>query len=355
MWQRAKVTAIIVCAGLVAACTPEPIQRSETLLVFGSESEFRFVHASDSQVDAALAEISTLLGQLHHEWHAWEPGPLNAINEAIAIGSAAPATDSIQRLISRAKAAAISTDHLFDPSAGGLVALWGFHTSSFPVTQTAPTAEAIRDWLESTPSMGDVRVEDGLVFSRNRRVKLDFGGMAEGMAVGMLLDVLDRHALADVLITMGGDIYARGNAGGRPWKVAVRDPYGGVLGTVELGDGEALFSSGNYNKFRESPDGGRWPHILDPRTGYPVRGTAAVAVIHTDPVLADIASTALFIAGPAQFESMAKRLDVRCALMLTDENELMITSAMDARIVLQRQPVRLGPSIGEPGSCGLAG
>lgn len=355
MRPHAKLAASLMCAGLIAACAPEPIQRSETLLVFGSESEFRFADASDVQVDSALSEISVLLGELHHEWHAWEAGPLNAINEAIAIGSAAPATDSIQHLIARAKAAAISTDNLFDPAAGGLVALWGFHTSSFPVTQTAPTPEAIRDWLQAAPTMEDVRVEDGLVFSRNRRVKLDFGGMAEGMAVETLLDVLDRHALANVLITMGGDIYARGDAGGRPWKVAVRDPYGGVLGTVQLADGEALFSSGNYNKFRESPDGGRWPHILDPRTGYPVHGTAAVAVIHADPTLADIASTALFIAGPAQFESLAKRLEVRCALMLTDENELMITSAMDARIVMQRQPVRLGPSIGEPGPCTPAG
>jgi thiamine biosynthesis lipoprotein len=355
MWPRAKVASVLACAGLLVACTPEPVQRSETLLVFGSESEFRFVDAPDPQIDAALGEIAELLSGLHSEWHAWEAGPLSAINEAIAIGSAAPATDSIQRLITRAQAASAGTDQLFDPAAGGLVALWGFHTSSFPVTQTAPSAEAIRAWVEAAPTMADVRVEGGLVFSRNRRVKLDFGGMAEGMAVEMMLEVLQRHALVDVLITMGGDIYALGDAGGRPWKVAVRDPYGGVLGTVQLEDGEALFSSGNYNKFRESPDGGRWPHILDPRTGYPVRGTAAVAVLHSDPVLADVASTALFIAGPAKFESMAKRLEVRCALMLTDENELMITSAMDARIVLQRQPVRLGPSIGELGSCGPAG
>lgn len=355
MRPRAKVAVALACAGLIAACTPEPVQRSETLLVFGSESELRFANAPDAQVDAALGEISTLLSGLHYEWHAWEAGPLSAINEAIAIGSAAPATDSIVRLIARAQAVAPATDYLFDPSAGGLIALWGFHTSSFPVTQAAPDTGAIRAWVEAAPNMNDVRVEDGLVFSRNRQVKLDFGGMAEGMAVEMMLDILQRHALPDVLITMGGDIHALGDAGGRSWKVAVRDPYGGVLGTLELADGEALFSSGNYNKFRESPDGGRWPHILDPRTGYPVRGTAAVAVLHTDPVLADVASTALFIAGPARFEAMAERLAVRCALMLTDENELMITSAMDARITLLRQPVRLGPAIGEQGPCNPPG
>lgn len=336
---------------LISACTPEPMHRVETLLVFGSLAELRFANEPDQRVDAALEESSELLTQLHHEWHPWEPGPLTAVNNAIAIGSAAPATESIQDLIARSKRLVAETDFLFDPAAGGLIALWGFHTSTFPVTQPAPSAQAISQWLEAAPNMADVHVEDGTVFSRNRRVKLDFGGMAEGVAVERLQEIMQKHEVENVLLTMGGDIHAMGNAGGRPWSVGVRDPYGGVLGTVELADGESLFSSGNYNKFREAPDGARWPHILDVRTGYPTRGTAAVAVLHKDAVLADIASTAIFIGGPALFESMTRRLGIRCAMMLTEENELLITAAMDARVELHRDPVRLGPAIGEPGPC----
>ncbi len=336
---------------LAAACTPEPVHRSETLLVFGGVAELRFANEPDERVDAALAESSQLLTQLHREWHPWEPGPLSAVNDAIAIGSAAPAPASIQDLIARAKRVVPDTDYLFDPAAGGLISLWGFHTSTFPVTQPAPSSQAIAEWREAAPSLADVHVEDGTVFSRNRRVKLDFGGMAEGVAVERVRDIMLKQQVQNVLLTMGGDIHAMGNAGNRPWSVGVRDPYGGMLGTVELSDGESLFSSGNYNKFREAPDGARWPHILDVRTGYPTRGTAAVAVLHHDAVLADIASTAIFIGGPALFESMTRRLGIRCALMLTEENELLITAAMDTRIELHRDPVRLGPAIGEPGPC----
>lgn len=336
---------------LLAACTPAPQPRVDGLLVFGSQAELQTVGADDAAVDAALLDIGAALAEMQQQWHVWEPGPLKEINAAIASGAAAVATPSIEALIARAQSLAPQTDHLFDPAAGGLVALWGFHTGEFPIRTEAPTPEAIAAWLAAAPRIGDVRVVDGRVFSRNRAVQLDFGGMSEGMAIERLRPIMARHGLHNLLLTMGGDLFALGDAGGRPWRAGLRDPYGGVLGTVELRDGESLFSSGNYNKFRESPDGGRWPHILDPRTGHPVRGTAAVAVLHRDPVLADVGSTALFVAGPARFAELSQRLGLRCALMLTEENELLISAGMEARITLHRDPVRLGPPIGEPGPC----
>ena len=66
---------------------------------------------------------------------------------------------------------------------------------------------------------------------------------------------------------------------------------------------------------------------------------------------ADAASTALFVGGPALFAALAHRLEIRCALLLTEENELMITAPMAARVTLLRQPVPLGPPLGAPGSC----
>ena len=345
---RAALLALVFAQG---GCTPEPVLRNEQLLVFGGMAELQLVNAPPVAVDAAMAEIGPTLAEMHRDWHAWEPGPLTAINDAIALGTSAPAPESIQILIRRARELAPRTDYLFDPAAGGLIALWGFHTSEFPVTTPAPDPAAIEAWVRAAPRISDVRIDAGMVYSRNRAVKLDFGGMAEGIAVEAVRDALRRHGIGNALLTMGGDIYAMGDAGGRPWQVGIRDPYGGVLAGVQLGPDEALFSSGNYNKFRAAPDGGRWPHILDPRTGHPVRGSAAVAVIHPDAVLADVASTALFVAGPARFAEIALRLGVSCALMLTEENELLITTAMEARVDLQRQPVRLGRAIGEPGPC----
>ena len=42
---------------------------------------------------------------------------------------------------------------------------------------------------------------------------------------------------------------------------------------------------------------------------------------------------------------------MHCALLLTDQNELLITRGMQARIQLQRQPVSLGPPLAGAEDC----
>lgn len=338
---------------LLASCEPAPATRTERLHVFGSIAELQVRDADAAATQAALAEVSAELTRLHREWHAWEQSDLTRINAAFAAGRAVDAPPSLVALVERSKPLAEASEGLFDPAVGGLVAAWGFHTSVFPVVSPAPSPERLEAWRAARPRIAEVTVDGGRLSTRNPRVQLDFGAIAEGMAAEMIVAILQRHGIDDALVNLGGDVVAIGDGGGAPWRVGLRDPFGGgVLGGVELAGGEALFSTGNYNKFRTSPSGTRWAHILDPRTGYPARGAAAVVVLHPDPVRADAAATALYVAGPAGFERIARRLGLGCVLMVTDENELLVSRAMAARVVLERQPVALGPPIDLGPDCG---
>lgn len=327
---------------LPGACSRAPAPRFETLHVFGSTTTLELRDAEPDKAQAALAEVARLLNQRHREWHAWEPSDLTRINAAFAAGQPAPAPDSVIDLVERSRTLSDATEGLFDPAIGGLVEAWGFHTSTYPVLTPEPTADWLARWRQARPRIGDVRVQGSQLSTANPAVQLDFGAIAEGMAAATIVEVLVRHGIRHALVDMGGDIVALGDGDGRAWDVGIRDPFGGVLGGVELGDGEALFSTGNYSKFRESSSGARWSHILDPRTGYPARGAAAVVVLNADPVLADAAATALFVAGPAGFERLARRLHLGCALMVTEENEMLVTTAMKRRLRLLRDPVPLG-------------
>lgn len=346
-WLRIAALAGLLLAGCSA---PAPPLR-DTLFVFGGEAQLELRGVSPDAGQAALAELSAHLATLHADWHPWEPGALTELNAALRDGRPYRPPASILALIRRAQPLSLQSGGLFDPAAGGLIARWGFHTSDYPVTTPPPDAASIAAWRAAHPRITDLVLDGDTVRSLQPAVQLDFGAIAEGVASESALAILRRHGVRNALLSLGGDVVALGDADGRPWSVALRDPYGGVLGSVALHDGEALFSSGNYNKFRVSPEGGRWPHILDPRTGYPAEGSAAVVVIHRDPVRADAASTALFVGGPALFAALAHRLEIRCALLLTEENELMITAPMAARVTLLRQPVPLGPPLGAPGSC----
>jgi thiamine biosynthesis lipoprotein len=346
--RRGRALAAIL---LLVGCAGDAPRYRETLLVFGSRTTIEIRAAAPERARAAVASLAQRFAEYDRDWHPWEPGALTEVNAALARGARTDAPASIRDLVRRSRALHARGDGLFDPAIGGLLALWGFHTSEFPVTSPLPDAAAIAAWRASRPSILDVEIEGERIWSRNPAVRLDFGAIAEGVAVEEAGRLLADHGIHHALITLGGDVYALGRAGERGWRVGISDPYGGVLAGAELEGPEALFASGNYNKFREAPSGARWPHILDPRTGEPVRGSATVAVIHRDPVLADVAATVLMIGGPARFAALSERLGVHCALLLTDENELMITAAMEARIELQRDPVRLGAPLGTPGPC----
>lgn len=328
-------------AVLLPACGRAP-DRVEQLHVFGTLAEFRLRDAPAEPAQAALAEIAAMLNQREREWHAWQDSDLTRINAALARGEAVEAPDSILALVQRAKPLSEATGGLFDPAIGGLIAAWGFHTSTFPILSPLPTEAELDAWRKQRPRITELQVDGRRLSAANPRTQLDFSAMAEGAAAVEILEILHRNGITHALVNLGGDVVARVPAGEAPWQVSLRDPFGGVLGGVTMGDGEALFTSGNYNKFRYSAAGARQAHVLDPRTAQPARGAAAVVVLHADPVLADVAASALFVAGPSGFEAMARRLGLGCAMMVTDENELLVTAAMKSRLELLRDPVPLG-------------
>lgn len=346
---------VLMLGALLAACARETPVIRERLLVWGTEATLDIADSDPAAARAAIADAAAAMVRLTGEWHAWQPSDVVRINEALARGERAAAPDSVIALIERSRPLVRKTGRLFDPGIGGLIRLWGFHTDEYPISSAPPDQEALDDWLAERPSMLDLRVEDGLVRSaRGRGVQLDFGAIGEAAAMEIAADVLREHGIEHALLTLGGDMLALGQRGPRPWRVAIEDPVAGgeaLLAELDLRAGEGLFTSGNYARFRESPKGQRWPHILDPRSGLPATGTALAAVLSRDPVAADATSTVLMIAGPARFAELLHRLDLNCALLLTDQNELLITRALLDRLQLRREALPLGPPIGVAGEC----
>jgi thiamine biosynthesis lipoprotein len=337
---------------LLAACRAPAPALAEEFEAFEGRIRVEIHDVDAVRAGAAFAELAETLRADDAGWHAWNASPLTRINSAIAAGESVQATPALLDLIERARPLVAASGGLVDPAIGGLIEAWGFHTTSFPVVSPPPSRRRIEAWLAQRPRLEQLLVDGDRVRSDNRLLQLDFGAMAEGAAALHALAILRRHGIQRARIDFGGGDAAVLGAGPQgPWRVALRDPFGGSLGEARLESGEALFSTGNFSKFRASATGARWPHILDPRTGHPARGTAAVVVIDSDAVRADAAATALYVAGPAGFEATARAMRIGCALLLTDENEILLTSAIASRLDLHRDPVPLGPPIDLGPSC----
>lgn len=347
------LAAVLVAAALRAPRAPA---RAE-FFVFGSLSSVELRGATARQAQDAFAAIGAQLRQDERDWHPWQPSALMRLNAALARGEPLRVPPNLAGLIRRAQWGYRASGGLFDPAIGALIEAWGFHTSVYPIAAPPPAQATIDALRAAHPTMDDVTVAaDGTVASRNRAVQLDLNGLAEGYAAEQAAALLRARGIADALIDVGGDVLALGTADGRRWRVAVEDPRGKApLAVAELAGHEALFTSGDYHKYREIA-GQRWAHILDPRDGLPLHGDAATAaVIAGDAVVADIASTTLMIAGPARFADAARGLGVRCALLLTHDGRLYLTPSMRARIAVLAPLASTNVAAGPVERCDAAG
>lgn len=348
------VLAALAAGGLLAYVLLRPAapQRG-AFLAFGGITEVELRAKDDTTANDAFAAIAQILARDQREWHPWEMSDLMRLNAAIEQGQPYTVPPGLAGLIRRAQDGYAKSGGLFNPAIGGLIGLWGFHTSDYPIKTPRPPPEAIAKLMAGSPRMDDLTVaDDGTVASRNRAVDLDLNGLAEGYAAEQIAEELARRGIARALINVGGDVLALGDAGERPWRVAISSPQHAALASAQLSGREALFSSGNYNKFREADPqqkpGQRWGHVLDPRTGKPAHGVAAVSVIHPDAVIADIASTTLMVAGSAYIAATARGLGVACVVMVEESGTVWMTPAMRERLEFSKPPsdVRITESTG---------
>lgn len=306
--------------------------------VFGSTAELQLPAGTDEarRVDA-LRSLGAHWQQRERDWHAWEPSALTAFNDALAAKGEAEAPPALRGLIARSRPLVARSGRAFDPGVGRLVAAWGFHTSDYPIRTPPPDDATLAAWAARPDSLDDLHCDtDWRCTSAAPALRLDFNAMAEGLALEEGATQLRRLGVAHALLNLGGDVLALGDHHGAAWRVGLDDGEGGVLGGVALRDGEAFMSSGRYAKYRESPDGERWPHVLDPRTGRAATGARLSAVLHPDPVRADAAATALMVAGPEGFEATVRGMALGCALLIDADGRAWLTAGMARRFAWQR-------------------
>jgi thiamine biosynthesis lipoprotein len=180
---------------------------------------------------------------------------------------------------------------------------------------------------------------DGLrVSSRNPAVRLDFGGFAKGYSVGEAVQMLASDGIENLIINAGGDLCVRGKHGRRPWRIGIRHPTtAGVLASIELEGSACVFTSGGYERFFEY-NGERFHHILDPRTGYPAPQVSSVTVLAQDPALADAAATALFVAGPGEWQNVALAMGIDDVLLVDEAGNAYITPELAEGLQFEQAP-----------------
>ena len=325
----------------LSACqrTEIPVQEQQ-FIAFGTLISVTLYGVDDPLAQRAFRELEQGFHQMHRDWHAWEPGPLVELNRALATTGEAAVPETVLPLLVPAQQLSRASGGLFNPSMGGLFAVWGFHSDDPP--QRPPSAAAIQEQLKLKPSMADLQLDGTRLRTANRSVQLDFGAFAKGYAAQRGGELLRSRGIDSAIIAVAGDIRAIGTRGERPWRIGVRHPRApGVIASTDLGDGESISTSGDYERYFDA-DGERYHHILDPRSGYPAAGVASVTVIARDGGRADASASALFVAGPRDWPRVARAMGVDEVMLVDTEGKVQLSRAMAERLHIEAEPT---PSI----------
>jgi thiamine biosynthesis lipoprotein len=329
--------AALLLALLLAACSKEPLYQEQGF-VFGTRVEVSIYGADEIRARMAVASVMQEFQRLHKLLHAWQPSTLSALNTTFAQGKTINITPELADMLRDAAQLSAQSGGTFNPGIGGLVKLWGFHADEF--TPALPDPKRVATLVAAHPQMSDIILQASSsgeisASSRNRSVQLDLGGYAKGYALDRAVALLKQQGIHNALINIGGNIMALGSHGSRAWRVGIQHPRKpGPLATLELHDGEAIGTSGDYQRYFEL-GGKRYCHLIDPRSGQPATQVEAVTVLTNGPragVLSDATSKPVFIAGPDKWLQAAQQMQLEKVMLIDTHGVVHLTAAMQKRL-----------------------
>jgi thiamine biosynthesis lipoprotein len=330
------VTACRQAAPDVRASEGELVERAR--LSMGSE--LRLTVWTTSGEKAAVDAFEAVFGEfdrLEALMSVWKPGSdVERVNAAAGLHPV-PVSPEVIEVLEDARQISDWTGGKFDVTFGALSGLWKFdHDQDNHIPSP-------RDVAAKLPLV-DYRALDldrgaGTAYLRRKGMRVHLGGIGKGYAIDRGAAILRSRGFRDFMIQAGGDLYVAGKRGDRPWRVAVRDPRGAAdrsFAALDLTDG-TFSTSGDYERFFMD-HGRRYHHILDPDLGEPARASRSVTIVATRAVVADGLSTGVFIMGGRAGMDLIERLPAVEGVIVTDKNEVLVSSGLKGRLILLAQP-----------------
>ena len=316
---------------LLATCAPGSLESARQTYVFRGATMGTYysvkVMAQElprDRLDGLQVLIEAELEDVNAKMSTWDEA--SEISRFNRHRETTPFAVSASTLEVMAEASALweLTGGALDITLGPLIDAWGFGAAeSVPDLDTAKVTE-----LLSMIGADQLEIDRASVTLRKLQPDLEcnVSSIAKGYAVDRVTEALIGEGLSDVWVEVGGEVRAVGkNAEGRIWRLGIERPdqtSGGLQRIVPL-DGGAMATSGDYRNYKER-DGERFSHILDPRTGWPIRHRlASVSVIHPKCMTADGLATGLLTLGPEEGFELARRENLPVLFLIREGDDFI--------------------------------
>jgi len=269
---------------------------------------------ADSVIKSAYAEADRLIGIIN----AWKEGTeLYQVNQLAGIAPL-KVCDELFYLVKRSIKISELTGGLFDVTFASIDKVWYFDKPLIEIPTPEKIAGSVKNISYKFIQLDEV---NKTIFITNKATKIELGAIGKGYVANKMKLKLISLGIQNGMVNAGGDLTVWGtNQKGEDWRIGVADPNKkeDYIAFIPLHN-ESLATSGNYERFAII-DGQMYSHIINPKTGYPVRGIKSVTVLSPDVELCDAIATSVFLLGVQEGLSFVNRFgDIKC-FIVDDQN-----------------------------------
>jgi thiamine biosynthesis lipoprotein len=275
-----------------------PLDRHQSLTIFDRVHEITLPFVESDSLPLAVQTLRSIATRNRDLLNPADPrSELFLINQ-IGGGRAFPVSEETHRILLVCKRLSERTRGAFDITAAPLAQLWGFEGGTVP---SEPVPDRVLQAARGSVGnhLLDVAQEATQVRLQTDQTRIALGEIETSYTLDLTIIQLRQRGVENILIDAGTMARSQGSRGpDDPWQRTIEDPFvlGRTLGTADLDSGFGAASISRNDRF-VLIGGEHVNAVVDPRTGHPAEGTAAVYVFAPSATDATALAQALFVVG----------------------------------------------------------